>query len=60
MAREGRVRLDRLTSSQLSNVSKHVLETVGELEGIDVSQPELNVNVDDELGETKDLSAEMD
>jgi len=41
-------------------VSEHVLQTIGELESVDVSQSELNVDVDDELGETEDLSAEMD
>lgn len=49
-----------LTSGELPDVSEHVLETIGELEGVDVPKPELNVDVDDELGETKDLSAKMD
>lgn len=47
-------------SRQLSDVGEHVLKTVGELERVDVAQTELDVGVDDELGETQDLSDQVE
>lgn len=41
-------------------MGEHVLETVGELERVNVAESELDVHIHDELGETKDLSAQMD
>lgn len=48
------------TSSKLSNVRKHVLETIGQLEGINVSKTELDVHIDNKLGESEDFSTQMD
>lgn len=62
--RSGQARAHRntwlLTSRELTDVSKHVLETIGELEGVNVAKTELDVDVDDELRETKDLARQMD
>jgi hypothetical protein len=41
-------------------VSKGVLQTVSKLESVDVSKAVLDVRVDDELGETEDLSTQME
>lgn len=62
--RSGQARAHRntwlLTSRELTDVSKHVLETIGELEGVNVAKTELDVDVDDELRETEDLARQMD
>jgi hypothetical protein len=47
-------------SRKLSDVCKHVLQSIGELEGIDVTETELNMGVDNELGETQDFSTQME
>ena len=47
-------------TSQLTDVGESELESIGQLERIDVSESVLDVRVDDELHETKDLTAEME
>ena len=47
-------------SGELSDVGERELQSIGELECVDVSESVLNVRVDDELGETEDLSTEME
>ena len=47
-------------SGELSNVSKHELKSIGELERVDIAEAVLNVRVDDELSEAQDLTAEME
>lgn len=47
-------------TGQLTNVSEGELETVGELEGVDVAETVLDVRVDDELRETEDLTAQVE
>lgn len=47
-------------SRQLTNVSESELETIGELESVDVSESVLNVRVDDELRETEDLATQVE
>jgi len=47
-------------TSELTNVSKNVLETISELEGINVTETVLNMGVDDELGETENLTTKME
>lgn len=37
-----------------------ILKCVGQLESIDVAQAELNMRIHDELGETKNFSAQME
>jgi ribulose-5-phosphate 4-epimerase/fuculose-1-phosphate aldolase len=41
-------------------VREHVLEAVGELEGVHVAEAVLHVAVDDQLGEAQDLAAQME
>ena len=41
---------------QGSDVREDVLNGVGELEGVNIAETELNVSVDDELGETKNFT----
>lgn len=41
-------------------MSEHVLQSIGELERIDIAQSELNVRVDDELRETEDFSTQVE
>ena len=45
---------------QCANVRKDVLDSIGELEGIDVAQTELDMSIDDELGETEDFTTKME
>lgn len=45
---------------QLADVRKGELQPVGELEGVDVAEPVLDVRVDDELGQAQNLAAEME
>jgi hypothetical protein len=47
-------------SRQLSDVGKHVLQSIGQLECVDVSESELDVRVDNELGETQDFSTQVE
>ena len=47
-------------SGQLSDMTEHVLETIGELERIDVTQSELHVGIHNELGQTQDFSDQME
>lgn len=46
-------------SRELANMSENVLKTVGQLERVHVVQAVLDVRVDNQLGETKDLAAQM-
>lgn len=41
-------------------MSKDVLDSIGKLEGIDISEAVLNVGVDDEFCQTKDFSTQME
>lgn len=41
-------------------MSEDVLDGIGELEGIDVSETVLNVGVNDELSQTKDFSTQVE
>ena len=43
-----------------ANVSEDVLQRIGQLERVDVAETELDVCVDDELRQTKDLTAQME
>lgn len=45
---------------QLPHMRKHVLQPIRQLERIDVPKPELDMRVDDEFGETENLSDEME
>lgn len=45
---------------ELTDVGEGELETVGELEGVDVAEAVLDVRVDDELGEAEDLATEVE
>jgi hypothetical protein len=47
-------------SCQGANMREDVLKCVGQLESVDVTQAELNMCVHDELGETKNFSAQME
>lgn len=47
-------------ASKLADVRKHVLQTICKLEGVDVTQAELDVGVDNKLGKTKDLSTQVE
>jgi len=47
-------------AGELAHVGEHVLEAVGELEGVHVVQTVLHVRVDDQLRQTKDFSAKME
>jgi hypothetical protein len=41
-------------------VSKDVLKCVGELEGIHITKTELNMGVDNQFGEPKDFTTQME
>lgn len=47
-------------ASQLADMSKHVLQSVGQLKGIYVVQSVLHVWINDQLGQPQDLSAQME
>jgi hypothetical protein len=47
-------------AGELSHVGEHELKTIGELEGVDVAEAVLDVRVDDELGQAKDLATEVE
>ena len=47
-------------SRQLSHVRKHVLQPVGQLEGVHVAQTVLHVTVHHQLGETQDLTTQVE
>lgn len=47
-------------TGQLTDVSEHVLKTVSKLESVDITETELNVGVNNELGETKDFSTKVE
>lgn len=39
---------------------KDILQCIGKLEGIDIAKTELNVSIDDKLGEAKDFATKME
>jgi hypothetical protein len=41
-------------------MGEDVLKSIGELERVDVPQPELDVRVDDQLGESKDFTTQVE
>jgi hypothetical protein len=43
-----------------ADMCEDVLESVGELEGVNVAEPVLDVGVDDELGEAENLAAQVE
>mmetsp|Transcript_61033 Transcript_61033/g.143984 ORF Transcript_61033/g.143984 Transcript_61033/m.143984 type:complete len:850 (-) Transcript_61033:159-2708(-) len=45
---------------ELPDVRERVLQAVGELERVDVAEAELHVGIDDDLGQTQDLAAQME
>lgn len=47
-------------AGELADVREDVLEAVGELEGVDVAEAEVDVGVDDELREPEDLATQME
>lgn len=47
-------------SGELTDMSKHVLQTISELESIHIPQSELYMSVDDKFGKTKDFSTQME
>lgn len=47
-------------SRQLPNVSEDVLQSVGELEGVHVVQPILDVGINDELSQPKNLATQVE
>ena len=46
--------------SQLTDVREHVLQSIGELIRVDVTETELHVGIHHELGETQDFAAEVE
>ena len=46
-------------SSQLSNMSEHILESISQLEGIHIVQAVLNMSIHDQLGQPEDLTTQM-
>ena len=47
-------------AGELTHVRERVLQSVSQLEGVNVAQPVLDVGVDDQLGQTEDLTAEVE
>ena len=47
-------------SCELADVGEDVLQPVGQLESVDIVQPILNVRVNNQLGQTQDLAAQME
>lgn len=47
-------------SRQLSNVSKDVLQTISQLEGVYIVETILHVRIDDELSQTQDFPTQME
>lgn len=45
---------------QSADMSEDVLDSIGKLEGIDISEAVLNVGVDNELCQTKDFSTQVE
>jgi len=45
---------------ELSDVCEDILDTISELESIDVSETILHMRIDNELHESEDFSAEME
>lgn len=45
---------------KLTDVGKHVLQTICKLEGIHITKSELNVGVDNELGQSQNFSTKME
>ena len=47
-------------SRELTNVGKHVLQTIRKLECINVTKSELDMSVDHKLGQSENLSTKME
>ena len=47
-------------SRQSADMSKDVLDGIGELEGINISETVLNVGIDDEFSQTKDFTTQVE
>ena len=47
-------------SGELTDVGEQVLQSIRKLESIDVSKSELDVRVDDELGQPQDFSTQVE
>lgn len=47
-------------TGQLTDMREHVLKTISKLESVDITKSELNVGVNNELGETKDFSTKVE
>ena len=47
-------------SRQGANMGKDVLDGIGELECVDIPETVLNMGVDDELGQAKDFSTQVE
>lgn len=47
-------------TSKLTNVGKNVLQTVSQLECIDVTETILDVRIDDQLGQAKNLTTQVE
>mmetsp|Transcript_31758 Transcript_31758/g.36107 ORF Transcript_31758/g.36107 Transcript_31758/m.36107 type:complete len:278 (-) Transcript_31758:415-1248(-) len=47
-------------TSELTNMCENILQTVSKLEGIDVTQPILDIRVDNQFHETQDFSTQME
>ena len=47
-------------SRQSADMSEDVLDGIGELEGINVSETVLNVGIDDEFSQTKDFTTQVE
>ena len=60
MEEDEQEREGRRTAGKLADVGKHVLKAIGELESVDVAEPELDVDVNDEFREPEDLATQMD
>lgn len=47
-------------AGQCTDVRKNVLQGIGQLERVHVTQPELNMRIHDKLGEPKNFTAQME
>ena len=47
-------------SRQSANMCEDVLDGIGKLEGVDISEAILDMGVNNELGQTKDFSAQVE
>lgn len=49
-----------ILTGKLTDVGKHVLQTICELESIHIAQTELDVRVDDQFSQSQDFSNQME